>query len=86
MVATPEFLPYKHFRLALYPVTINGRTKSSSSHRVLEIGTTVANAQLVRSERTWIESIITSQLSTSSDQGESQFSSGSFLLRDASTV
>ncbi|XP_028968074.1 autophagy-related protein 2 homolog B [Galendromus occidentalis] len=64
MVATPDFLPYKHFRLALYPVTLNGRTKSSSSHKVLEIGATVANAQLVRSDRTWIESILTSHSSS----------------------
>lgn len=62
MAATPEFLPYKHFRLALYPVMLNGRSKSSNSHRVLEVGVTVANAQLVRSERTWIESILTSHL------------------------
>lgn len=71
-MTTPAFLPEKHFRLVLHPVTLRGRTKSSSHQRGLDLALTVSNVDLVRGRQNWIESILESHLrvdSVTKEQG-----------------
>ncbi|OQR77918.1 autophagy-related protein 2B-like [Tropilaelaps mercedesae] len=72
-VTTPSYLRDRHFRLVLHPLTLRGRTKSSSTQRMLDLALTVSNVDLLRGKQNRVESIFESHLkigNTTKDQGE----------------